>query len=130
MSLLKLLFCEKYFNTVIDRIRSKRKVKFASSKVQPKKTKTRNTNVGSFGATCLLQFSKVYYRGISRPSLVKCYGLSPRPPQYPHPPSKHPPPITVNAIYDNLETSQPRLIHQIIILHRTDTFEIVKGLWP
>ena len=92
MSLLKLLFCEKYFNRVIDRIRSKRKVKFASSKVQPKKTKTRNTNVGSFGATCLLQFSKVYYRGISRPSLVKCYGLSPRPPQYPHPPSKHPPP--------------------------------------
>ena len=46
------------------------------------------------------------------------------------PPNPPPPPITVNAIYDNLETSQPRLIHQIIILHRTDTFEIVKGLWP
>ena len=48
----------------------------------------------------------------------------------PIPPPNTPAPITINAIYDNLETSQPRLIHQIIILHRTDTFEIVKGQWP
>ena len=43
------------------------------------------------------------------------YGLS-----LPPPPSLHPPPprpIAINAIYDNLETRQPRLIHQIIILH-------------
>ena len=30
----------------------------------------------------------------------------------------------------NLETSQPRLIHQIISAHRTDAIEIVKGQWP
>ena len=29
-----------------------------------------------------------------------------------------------------METSQPRLIHQIISAHRTDAIEIVKGQWP
>ena len=42
---------------LIDRMRSMRKVKYASSKVEPKKTKTKNTNFASFGAASLFALS-------------------------------------------------------------------------
>ena len=59
------------------------------------------------------------------PSNLPYRSLSPAP--TPFPPSVA---VSMVVLERILETSQPRLIHQIISAHRTDAIEIVKGQWP